>query len=222
MLLDALRLPLHLAGPRVWGRSSLRILDRIDRNTLALDPWRQRGSAASAKELRVALVRQLAAGAAESLPAGTRIRLGSRAEAWPAAESLRGLTRSALEVWARYSLSHSVGLRFKVETSSSGIRRDAHLLGTIDRNHLVTVRLKPAAPAEEGLLEQVETVAELAAEGLEVEVELDASACAPYNDPFAVVARLRAAGANRCLVAAAGGIGGGNLLALRAAILAGA
>lgn len=211
MFTEAIRLPFHLARfPLLClGSESIptfeRMLERVDRTTTALDPWLPRIASFTPQALRIGLTRQLGRLSRGGLRPGDTILVGSRTEAWPAAEPLRGLTRATLELLVN---SHSLpGLRIEVESASWGIARDADLLGTLDRHHAVRIRLHLTSAS----LQWLDVIETLAASGLEIEIEIDDAG----SDSFGTIAALRRAGATRIHTPP------GASLELRAAALAG-
>ena len=135
MLLEALRLPLFLSRPLAAPRRVPAVLESIDRVTVALDPWRV-APTASLELYRAGVVRALADG----LPGARVLRVGSRAEAWGPEEAGGERVRTALELLLRARLS--TALAIEVSSASPRIARDADLLGRLDQQHVVRVRLR--------------------------------------------------------------------------------
>lgn len=180
MLLDVLRLPQFLSRPQSLSRRVPAVLDSIDHNTVAVDPWRL-DSSVSPELYRAGLVRALAGG----LPGVRTLRIGARGEAWGQAESGCERTRTALQLLLRARLLESLAI--DVSSASPLIARDADLLGRLDQHQVVRVRVRVGSKVAQWL----EAVRRLAAEGLEVEVALDVASA----DPFALVESFRRAGA---------------------------
>lgn len=179
MLLDVFRLPLFLSRPQTLPRRVPVAFDSIDSSTVALDPWRV-DVAVGLELYRAGVVRALADG----LAGVCELRVGGRGEAWGMDERRVERTRTALQLLLRARLPESLAI--VVSSASPLIARDADLLGRLDQQRLVRVRVRVGSKVEQWR----DAVRRLAAEGLEVEVALDVASA----DPFALVESFRRAG----------------------------
>lgn len=145
---------------------------RRERGRVLIDPWLGfspwAGEGPSPEQVSNEITRLSRDSAATAL----RVSIGQRAEAWPAAEALRPVTRAAVE-----ALGAAAVAIIEVSTGSPRIARDAALLGQLDRRHAVTVAVRLALG--EHCAEMLGAVAALAAEGIAVRVEVVLAAARP-------------------------------------------